>query len=231
MGGLTAIIPARSGSKRIKNKNLLELNGKSLINLSVDFALQCNINKIIVSSDSDEYLDSVVSKNVTLHKRSILGSSDEASDFDVFNEIQETYKIGPDESICWLRPCSPFRSVKLFSEMYEMHLKHQKAVRSLRPVRERPEWMYKFGNNHQISPLDMSSYNQQSKFLDEIHIVSGQIDINFANNISSSKSLVSLDSLGVVDLITPYVIDIDYMDEYKFATSVVGETSATLNYI
>ena len=34
------VIPARKGSKRLKNKNILKINGKSLIQKTIDFALK-----------------------------------------------------------------------------------------------------------------------------------------------------------------------------------------------
>jgi len=49
------IIPARAGSKRIKNKNLHILNGKPLIAYSIQAALESNIfSSVIVSTDSEE---------------------------------------------------------------------------------------------------------------------------------------------------------------------------------
>ena len=48
-----ALIPARSGSKRIKNKNILKLNNKNLIQITIEQALKTKeINKIFVSTDS-----------------------------------------------------------------------------------------------------------------------------------------------------------------------------------
>lgn len=51
-----AIIPARGGSKRLKNKNILPLvNGKRMIEYPISEALQSGLfEKIIVSTDSDE---------------------------------------------------------------------------------------------------------------------------------------------------------------------------------
>ena len=47
------IIPARSGSKGIKNKNLKKIKNKSLIELSYDIALKSKIfTNIVVSTDS-----------------------------------------------------------------------------------------------------------------------------------------------------------------------------------
>jgi len=46
------VIPARKNSKRLKNKNLLKINGKSLIEITVNFALKLKlIQHILVSTD------------------------------------------------------------------------------------------------------------------------------------------------------------------------------------
>ena len=50
---ITCIIPARSGSKRIKNKNIKKFFGKPLIYYSIKLALKNKkFNKVIVSTDS-----------------------------------------------------------------------------------------------------------------------------------------------------------------------------------
>ena len=48
-----AIIPARSGSKRIKNKNIINFHGKPIIFYSINTAIKSKLfDKIIVSTDS-----------------------------------------------------------------------------------------------------------------------------------------------------------------------------------
>ena len=55
---LIAFIPARKGSKSIKNKNLKSINKKSLVEITIDQALKSKIfKKIILSSDSNKILD------------------------------------------------------------------------------------------------------------------------------------------------------------------------------
>ena len=50
---IIAIIPARGGSKRIKNKNLVNFFGKPIINYSLELAINSKIfDKIFVSTDS-----------------------------------------------------------------------------------------------------------------------------------------------------------------------------------
>jgi CMP-N,N'-diacetyllegionaminic acid synthase len=65
-----AIIPARSGSKGLPNKNIKEINGKSLIQIAVESAEKSfNIDGIFFSSDSEEYIQNfkkiMSQKNVT----------------------------------------------------------------------------------------------------------------------------------------------------------------------
>ena len=53
-----ALIPARSGSKGIKNKNIKKLNGKPLINWTIETCLKSNlIDYVVVTSDSQNYLN------------------------------------------------------------------------------------------------------------------------------------------------------------------------------
>ena len=52
---LLAIIPARSGSKRLPRKNILDLAGKPLIAWTIEAALESKyIDRIVVSTDSKE---------------------------------------------------------------------------------------------------------------------------------------------------------------------------------
>mgnify|MGYP006156513859 CR=1 FL=1 len=51
-----ALIPARSGSKRIKDKNILKINGHPLLAYTIKAAIQCKLfNKVICVTDSKKY--------------------------------------------------------------------------------------------------------------------------------------------------------------------------------
>src|SRR5205085_11147302 len=50
-----ALIPARSGSKGLPDKNILELDGHPLIGHSIAFARKLPVDRIIVSTDSEAY--------------------------------------------------------------------------------------------------------------------------------------------------------------------------------
>ena len=55
---VVAMIPARSGSKGIADKNVLKLSGRPLIKYSIDAALGCSmIDEVFLNSDSEAYLE------------------------------------------------------------------------------------------------------------------------------------------------------------------------------
>ena len=51
-----AFIPARSGSKRVQNKNIKKLSGKTLIEIAIRNAFDANFDRVVVASDDLDYL-------------------------------------------------------------------------------------------------------------------------------------------------------------------------------
>ena len=67
MQKIIAIIPARGGSKLLKNKNIKKLFGKPLICYSIEIAKKCKfIDRVIVSSDSKKIIK--IAKIIVLAK-------------------------------------------------------------------------------------------------------------------------------------------------------------------
>lgn len=56
MGKIVALVPARSGSTRVKHKNLQQINGIPLLGLAIRQALMVEaIHEVYVSTDSGVY--------------------------------------------------------------------------------------------------------------------------------------------------------------------------------
>ena len=59
-----AIIPARSGSKRLKNKNIRKIKEKPLLDLTINSAINCKeIKVILLTTDIKNYLQNMEQKN------------------------------------------------------------------------------------------------------------------------------------------------------------------------
>lgn len=109
-----AIVPARSGSKGLKDKNIKMLNGKPLLVYTIEAAKESSeFDEIMVSTDSKEYAE--ISKkwgaNVPFLRSDRL-SNDTASSWDVVKEVIERYKnLGTEfDTVALLQPTSPLRT-------------------------------------------------------------------------------------------------------------------------
>lgn len=107
-----AIIPARSGSKGLKDKNILDFMGENLLQRTVRIASEVQlIDFIIVSSDSDTYLNSLhTNEKLIKSKRPKELSEDNSSIIDVIIYCINSCKlISTDLIIVLLQPTSPLR--------------------------------------------------------------------------------------------------------------------------
>lgn len=223
---LVAIVPARSGSVRVPNKNIAEFDNKTLIEHAVEYCLACKADEIIVSSDSDTYLGKVKAKAVRLHKRSKIAASNQATDFDVVNDILKSGLIeDPESLIAWVRPCSPFRSLDLFSRSMAMISKNKNSsVRSIKAIVERPEWMIQADENFVLKPILASNKGSvPSNMLEPLYIWSGQLDMFFLNNAIKSKELFSSPVIGMVDTMSKYSLDIDNQEQMLLAQLIFSQ--------
>lgn len=111
-----AVIPARSGSKGLKDKNIKELLGKPLLAYSIEAALQSEVfDEVHVSTDSREYADLAqkYGADVPFLRNSNL-SSDTASTWDAMKYVLKQYeKLGKKyDTITVLQPTSPLRDAE-----------------------------------------------------------------------------------------------------------------------
>ncbi|MBT0858582.1 acylneuraminate cytidylyltransferase family protein [Campylobacter coli] len=116
---ILAIIPARGGSKGIKNKNLVLLGDKPLIYYTIKAALDAkSISKIVVSSDNNEILNYAKNQNVdTLKRPNELALDDTTSDKVILHTL-EFYK--DYENVILLQPTSPLRTSEHIDKAFEI---------------------------------------------------------------------------------------------------------------
>ena len=136
-----ALIPARSGSKSIKNKNIADLNGKPLIAYSINHAKKAKyIKRVIFSSDSKKYIE--IAKKYgckDFHYRTKETSSDQASEHSVFFDFIKTRLINGKEVpkyFLHLRPTTPIRKISTIDKALKNFLKKHKTYTCLRTMTE-----------------------------------------------------------------------------------------------
>ncbi|MFU2059626.1 cytidylyltransferase domain-containing protein [Avibacterium endocarditidis] len=106
-----AIITARSGSKGLPNKNVLLVNGKPLIAYSIEAAINSGeFEKIIVSTDSQEYIDLLSHYPIEFICRDSNLATDTASSFVVIEDVLRKYNDTEFDYFVLLQPTSPLRT-------------------------------------------------------------------------------------------------------------------------
>lgn len=156
-----AIIPARSGSKGVKDKNIKEINGIPLMAYSIKCALESKMfEKVFVSTDSREYAAIAERYGADAHfLRSENNSSDSAGTWDVVKEVIAHFKEEniEYENIMLLQPTSPLRTVDDIKESFRlMKKKGANAIISVTEVEHSPLWC-----NTLPADLSMDSFHNE----------------------------------------------------------------------
>ena len=120
-----AIIPARSGSKGVIDKNIRELNGKPLMGYSIEAAIQSGcFGEVMVSTDSKEYADIAVACGAKVpFLRSVENSSEYAVSWEVVREVLNRYQEQGRQfdMVTLLQPTSPLRTAEDVVSAYEIY--------------------------------------------------------------------------------------------------------------
>lgn len=129
-----AIIPARGGSTRIKNKNLRKLGNKSLILNSIMTCKKSGLfDEIIVSTDSVNIANESRKSASIIHKRSEVNSSSIASTESVISEVMNDHpKLFNEQTLIYLIQCTaPFLLEKDLIDSFNTIKENQNEIHCL----------------------------------------------------------------------------------------------------
>ena len=104
MVSMKILIPARGGSKRIPRKNLVDVNGKPLLQYVIDTCTNIT-DKIYVSTEDKEIREFVESMNVNVIERPDRLATDESKTEDVVEHFLEEIEV--EDLFCVVQPTSP----------------------------------------------------------------------------------------------------------------------------
>ena len=132
---IICFIPARSGSTRLKNKNIRLLNNRPLIYWTVIKALKSKqFDEIIFSSESDKYYSILIKylkkdrlnyKNLIFDKRHKTHSIKTSKIFDYLkSDLIEKFKLKKNDLLVQMLPTCPLRSIKTIKKITKYSLAH-----------------------------------------------------------------------------------------------------------
>lgn len=175
-----AIIPARGGSKRLPNKNILSLGGIPLIAHSMLFAqINCNIIDEIYVSTEDEAIKKIALRyGVQVIDRPESLSGDLEPTVTALRYVLETLDFEV-ENVVLLQATNPLREEKLLAEAFEIYQKGN--YDSLFTVSRNHRKLGKIAHN-QFIPFNYEP-GQRSQDLEPLYFENGLLYITKASLI------------------------------------------------
>ena len=180
------ILPVRSGSKRIKDKNIQKICEFSLIEIAIKKIVQLDNFDILLSSDSYSYFEhakSFINENsassvLNFHKRSDINSDSKATLENVLDEILELKSTQNKYKDIFVHQCtSPFIKRSTISKMIQKY--ESEELDSIFSVSLSHPFIWKRDLNNAISgftPLfDNSIPRKGTNEIDNIFIETGAI--------------------------------------------------------
>ncbi len=210
-----AIIPARSGSKGLKDKNIIPVNGRPLIDYSIKAALDSGcFDTVMVSTDSEKYADISRSCGAEVpFLRSEFTSSDTAGTWDAVREVLEGYHaIGKEfDYVAVLQPTSPLRTAEDIKGVFAM-LDAYKAenVVTVTETAHPVQWCFPLDESRSLEEYASSPYSMMRRQeLEKHYQENGAVYLVNAKKIMDKNYNLYLDNCSAYIMPRERSIDID----------------------
>lgn len=221
---IIGIIPARSGSKGVKDKNIKTLAGKPLISYTIECAKATGIfDDIVVSTDSSKYADIAMQYGASVpFFRSQETASDSANSIsvleEVLNNLQETYDI-----VVMLQPTSPLRQPFHIKEAVDLFLeKNADSVVSVSKFPHSIAWVNSLDESLSMNGFIKKEYlNKRRQDLPQMYMLNGAVYVFKASMINKDFNMFDDKSFAYI-MDKEYSIDIDDEYDFKLAEAFVG---------
>ena len=211
-----AIIPARGGSKRIKNKNLRNFFGKPLISYSILAAKKSKLFKRIIVSTDDKKIKKISEKYGAevpfLRPKNISGDKTKAQDVFIHAIRYLERKKVKFNYVCGIYPTAPLLQIKDLIQGYKKvkkwnyvfsACKHEKSV-----IRS-----FILNKNKKINFIKPNFINKNTQELPDSFYDAGQF--YWADKKSWLNQNMYLLKGSLVEIDKKFVQDVDYINDLK----------------
>lgn len=104
MKNITAVIPVRAGSQRVKNKNFKKFANSNLLQIKIDQIKKLPVDDIIINTDSELAIEIAKKNNLSYHKREAYYASSQCTNSEYHEYLA---KATPSKNILIAQVTSP----------------------------------------------------------------------------------------------------------------------------
>lgn len=222
-----AIIPARSGSKGLKDKNIKLLNGFPLISYSIKAAQESGLfDEIMVSTDSEKYASVAKQYGASIpFLRSNEQSGDNASSWDVVKEVLNNYdKIGKRfDTVCLLQPTSPLRKAQNIVDGYNIYNeKNVDAITSVCEMDHSPLWAMTLTEDHSLIEFRKKLLETPRQNLKQYYRINGALYIRKIEYSDNKINIIDEKEFAYI-MDRKLSVDIDVQEDFEYAEFLMNK--------
>lgn len=227
----TAFVPARSGSKRVPNKNITPLAGKPLFVWTLEACVKADqVDSVIFSTDSEEYW-ALATKHVTSTKLELdFRSSDEAGDnvkiFDYLKDKSEKIFAGKQGAFLLTLPTVPLRTCAHVNEAIAKYETEGAPVFSATSYGFPISFAFDLTDDGGWSPLfddtPMTTGNTRSQGQKEIYHPNGAIYVRAISDLANPNLMTLYENARPYLMDRFASVDIDNEIDFKLAEALLS---------
>ena len=228
---IVCLIPARGGSKGLKDKNIVELGGHPLIAYAIAAAkLSKYIDDVVVTTDSEKIASiAKVYGALVPFLRPAEISQDHSLDIEFFEhylDFLQSQSMEIPDLIVHLRPCVPLREIKIINEAVEYMIdnKTASALRSMYETTLTPYKIFKVVEGYAKPFMSYDGveefYNLPRQMFDDAYIPNGYVDI-VRPSVLRETGLLHGKKMKIWQ--TDETADIDVLSDLDFAHQILHE--------
>ena len=217
------IIPARGGSKRIKNKNIKLFKNQPIIFYALDSAINSKLfDKIHVSTESNLVKKKLLKKKLKIDfMRPKRLADDKTPLFEVYKFVVNEYKKNGliFDEVWSIMACAPNLNVKDLKKISKFYnkLKVKKPVLSISKYKVPVEWANKINNRGELTPINQKFQLIRSQDIPPKYYDAGQFYIYPGEKILKFNFVKKNYSYIGYELPFRKSIDIDDIEDWHLA--------------
>jgi N-acylneuraminate cytidylyltransferase len=225
---IICVIPARGGSKSIPRKNIRLLNGRPLIDYSINYSLNCPlVDKTIVSTEDDEIAKIALNCGAEVpFMRPKELAEDDTEDYPFMKHALDFFdsKDVHFDAYVLLRPTSPLRAPGLIEAGIALLKKYPQAsaIRAVTEAKEHPYRVWKedgpYIRGYMQSEDNPEPFNISRQMLPKAYFQTGDIeivrDITLREGSVNGKNILPL-------IIKGNFVDIDNESDIELAENIL----------
>ena len=229
---ILAIIPARGGSKRLPNKNILPLCGLPLIAHSIAAGRHPYIDRIVVSTDSQQIADIAAQYGCPVpFLRPAELSNDTASSVDVVLHVLDELQAQGEEydAVVLLQPTSPLRTADMVGEAIAYyHDTQAQSVVSVCAVDHPPQWSNTLPDDQAMDGfIRPEVQGLRSQDMQQQYRLNGALYISDVKALRATKSFINEQGTRAFLMDRNVSVDIDEKTDFHIAEALMDTLPVT----